>query len=151
MTGRVFSINVSRDKGGPKESRESCSVIEGSGIEGDAHAGQGERQVSLLSLEAIEAFKKEAGPSMLDLRPGAFAENITTAGLDLSCLKPGDELNVGDSVVLKITAIGKTCHSGCSITLATGRCIMPRQGIFASVEKGGTIRVCDRIRAIARV
>jgi len=149
MAGRVFSINISKAKGRPKDRVDSCIVVDGLGIEGDAHAGQGERQVSLLSLEAIKTLKEEVGPAGVELRPGMFAENITTAGLDLSGLKPGDKLNIGESVVLKITAIGKACHSGCSVTQAIGRCIMPKQGIFASVEKGGGISVSDRIRVAA--
>lgn len=122
-----------------------ADLEEGMGLAGDIHAGPGPRQVSLLSIEAIEDFESEVRPGA-ELGPGAFGENITTEGLDLARLRVGDRLFVGAGAVLKITQLGKTCHAGCAITKSTGRCIMPKLGVFASVEQGGGIRVHDRIR-----
>lgn len=146
MLGRVFSINIGKKKGEGKEMVVFCLLKKGFGIEGDAHAGSGERQVSLLSVESIEALENEVKPSGVELMPGMFAENITTQGLDLLKLKIGERLNIGDKVVLKIVQIGKACHSGCGITKKIGRCIMPKQGIFASVETGGLIKIHDLIK-----
>ncbi len=123
----------------------SCVFKEGFGIEGDAHAGSGKRQVSLLSIEAMEKFEDEASKKGIEIRPGSFAENITTEGVVLEQLRVGDRLNMGDGVILKVTAIGKECHSGCSITQTVGRCIMPKQGVFAAVETGGTLKIHDKI------
>lgn len=145
MIGRVFSINISKEKGTPKEMVSSCVLKDGFGIEGDAHAGPGKRQVSLLSIEAVEEFESEASKKGVEIRPGIFAENITTEGIALEELKVGDRLNAGDHIILKVTAIGKECHAGCSITRTVGRCIMPKQGVFAEVEAGGTLKVHDRI------
>lgn len=145
MTGRVFSINISKEKGIPKEMVSSCILRAGFGIEGDAHAGSGKRQVSLLSIEAIEKFESEASKKGVEIRPGIFAENITTEGIALEKLKVGDRLSAGDNITLKVTAIGKECHSGCSITRSVGRCIMPKQGVFAEVEAGGALKIHDKI------
>lgn len=145
MTGRVFSINIGKEKGGPKGMVKSCVFREGFGIEGDAHAGPGNRQVSLLSIEAIEELGREVTCGALELEPGMFAENITTEGMDLTRVKIGDRLAIGASVILEITQIGKTCHSGCSVTKNMGRCIMPKQGVFVSVITGGTVNVNDKI------
>ncbi len=115
------------------------------GLEGDVHAGSGDRQVSLLTIEEIEAAEAACTSPDIDFRPGIFAENITTEGFDLSKVKVGDRLMIADSIILKVTQIGKECHSGCQITQHIGKCIMPRQGIFALVEKGGPVKVHDRI------
>jgi MOSC domain-containing protein YiiM len=145
MTAKIFSINISRHKGEPKNMVQSGVLKEGHGLEGDAHAGPGHRQVSLLAIEEIEKAEASGGVSDIDFRPGIFAENITTEGFALSKVKAGDRLNIGSEAVLKITQVGKECHSGCSIMRATGHCIMPKSGIFASVEKGGLIKVYDPI------
>ena len=111
-------------------------ALENWGIDGDAHAGDWHRQVSLLAGESIDNVK-EVLPT---LKNGAFAENIITRGIDLMMLNIGDRLQVGDSVVLEVTQIGKECHNnGCAIKKATGDCIMPREGIFARVIQGGEI------------
>ena len=146
LTGRVFSINTSSQKGVAKKMVRQAELEEGMGFSGDVHAGPGLRQVSLLSIEAIEDFESEVKVDV-ELGPGAFGENITTEGLDLTKLRVGDELLVGTGAVLKVTQLGKTCHAGCAITKSTGRCIMPKLGVFASVEKGGTVRIHDRIQA----
>ena len=141
----VEAVCVSRKKGVVKKEQELVVARENWGIEGDAHAGDWHRQVSLLDGESIDRVK-EVLPT---LKNGAFAENIITRGLDLSSLQIGDRLLIGDEVVLEITQIGKECHnSGCAIKKATGDCIMPREGIFAQVVKGGTLAKEQQIRRI---
>lgn len=148
LRGRIFSINTGVDKGGPKEMVVSGVLREGHGFEGDAHAGPGHRQVSLLAVEDIEKAEAAGGRSDVDFRPGIFAENITTQYLDLSVLRVGDELELGAEAVLKITQIGKECGAPCSVARRAGRCIMPKQGVFASVRKGGSVHVHDAIRVL---
>jgi MOSC domain-containing protein YiiM len=145
MTGKVFSINIGKEKGKPKEMVKSAVFKESLGIEGDVHAAGGARQVSLLSVEEIEKVEAGSASRDIDFRPGIFAENITTEGIDLSKLKKDDMLRVGESVVLKVTQIGKECVSGCHIMQYVGRCIMPKQGVFAAVEKGGAVNLHDRV------
>ena len=141
----VEAVCLSHRKGIVKKEQEQVSVRENWGIEGDAHAGEWHRQISLLAGESIDAVK-EVLPT---LKKGAFAENIITRGLDLSSLRIGDRLQIGAEVVLEITQIGKECHnSGCAIKKATGDCIMPREGIFAQVIKGGTLTKEQEIRLI---
>lgn len=147
MTGRIFSINISAQKGEPKKPVRSASLKEDFGILDDAHAGPGgSRQVSLLAVEAIEKIEASRGPSDIDFQPGIFAENITTEGVDLARLKIGDKLIVGEDAVLRISQIGKDCPRPCRIGRSLGECLMPKRGIFATVEKGGAIKVYDRIR-----
>ena len=141
--GRVFSINIGIEKGEPKSMISAGFLKEDHGFVGDCHAGPGIRQVSLLAIEEIE--KVEAGHPEVDFQPGIFAENITTEGLDLSKIRVGDRLLIGSEVTLKVTQIGKECRKGCSISRVVGDCIMPRQGIFAIVEKGGPIKTQDQI------
>jgi len=145
MTGKVFSINIGKEKGKPKEMVKSAVFKEGRGVEDDVHATGGIRQVSLLSIEEIEKVEASSASRDMDLRPGIFAENITTAGIELSKLKTGDMIHIGQSVVIKVTQIGKECHSACAIMQRVGRCIMPKQGVFASVEKGGIVNLHDRV------
>ncbi len=145
--GAVFSINTSKTKGIAKTPVEKVCLREDFGLEGDAHAGNGIKQVSLLSIESI---RKQSGcPKVknkgISLKAGDFAENITTQGIDLSALKIGDNLMIGNGAVLEITKIGKECHRYCSIYYKTGDCIMPREGIFARVLTKGEIAVGDRI------
>lgn len=132
----VEAVCISLKKGTVKRAQPEVTLKEKWGIEGDAHAGDWHRQVSLLAGESIDTVKKV----LPTLKDGAFAENIVTRGLDLSTLKVGDRLQVGDRVVLEITQIGKECHNkGCAIKKATGDCIMPREGLFAKVIQGGKI------------
>lgn len=128
-------MNISKEKGQPKEPAGEAVLLEQYGIEGDAHAGDWHRQVSLLAEEDIDLMREK----LETLRPGDFAENITTRGIDLAALPIGTKLYIGD-VCLEVTQIGKECHSGCSILEQTGECIMPKRGIFARVLKGGTIK-----------
>lgn len=145
MAGRIFSVNIGDKKSEPKKMVKEGLLKEGFGFQGDVHAGSGDRQVSLLAIEEIEAAEESCDSAQIDFRPGIFAENITTAGIDLSKVRAGDKLMIGDTIVLKVTRIGKECHSGCRISLQIGKCIMPRQGVFATVEKGGPVKVGDRM------
>ena len=132
----VEAVCLSRKKGIVKKEQGNVVLIENWGIDGDAHAGDWHRQVSLLAGESIDTVKK----TLPTLKNGAFAENIITRGIDLTTLKIGDRLQVGDTVILEITQIGKKCHNdGCAIKKATGDCIMPREGIFSRVIQGGEI------------
>jgi len=132
----VEAVCLSHKKGIVKKEQSNAVLVENWGIDGDAHAGDWHRQVSLLAGESIDTVK-EVLPT---LKNGAFAENIITRGIDLNTLKIGDRLQIGDTVVLEITQIGKECHnSGCAIKKATGDCIMPREGIFSRVIQGGEI------------
>jgi MOSC domain-containing protein YiiM len=141
ISGEVYRLSVSASKGSKKDNVAEVSLIADFGIAGDAHAGS-ERQLSLLPYEAFDVVRER----LPDIKPGDFAENITTRGIDFSSASVGDRLRVGDSVRLEITHIGKECHHDCHIRQAVGDCIMPRLGIFASVAEGGLIRVGDRIR-----
>ena len=113
------------------------------GIEGDAHAGS-PRPVSLLPYESFGKLDQ----SRLRINPGDFAENITTVGLDFGELSLGGRITIGGEVILKVIQIGKECHTGCAIKQIVGDCIMPREGVFADVIKGGTIREGDPIRVL---
>jgi MOSC domain-containing protein YiiM len=120
-----------------KKGQEQVEFRAGWGIEGDAHAGDWHRQVSLLAGESIDGVKVVL-PS---LKEGAFAENLITRGMDLKSLRVGDHLLINDEVILEITQIGKECHnSGCAIKKATGDCIMPKEGVFAKVIRGGIVK-----------
>ena len=142
----VEAVCLSHKTGIVKKEKDHVFARENWGIEGDAHAGNWHRQISLLAGESIDGVK-EVLPT---LKNGAFAENIVTRGMDLSSLRIGDRLQIGDEVILEITQIGKECHnSGCAIKKATGDCIMPREGIFAQVIQGGTLAKQQRIRIIA--
>jgi len=141
----IEAVCLSHKKGIVKKEQGQVVVRENWGIEGDAHAGDWHRQVSLLAGESIDSVK-EILPT---LKNGAFAENIITRGLDLNSLRIGDRLQIGEGVILEITQIGKECHnSGCAIKKATGDCIMPREGIFAQVIKGGTLSKEQEIKVI---
>ncbi len=131
---KILSINISAKKGEQKKPGRKAVLIDNHGIEGDAHAGNWHRQVSLLANEDIETMRKKG----IELRYGDFAENITTEGINLSALPVGTRLHLGE-VLLEITQIGKECHRGCAIFQAVGDCVMPRKGIFARVMRGGEI------------
>ena len=146
--GRIFSINISVVKGEPKNMVASGVLREGHGLEGDAHAGPGLRQVSFLSIEEIEGAEAASGACGVDFCPGVFAENITTEYVLLTSLRVGDKIALGEEAVLRVTQIGKDCHARCSVAQKAGTCIMPEQGIFAAVEKGGVIRVHDAVRIL---
>ncbi|UCF86028.1 MAG: MOSC domain-containing protein [Desulfobacteraceae bacterium] len=137
---KIVSISISKKKGTRKGQVEEASLVQGHGIEGDAHAGPWHRQVSFLAAESIERARQKG----LDVTFGDFAENIATIGIDWKKMTVGTIVQLGDSAVVEITQIGKECHSKCAIYYKAGDCIMPREGIFARVLKGGKIR-CDDI------
>lgn len=144
-SGRVLAISVSKKKGIPKSNIETASLIENYGIDGDAHAGKWHRQVSFLAVESIEKMRNAGLP---DIRPGAFAENITTEFINVPELKIGTRVQIGSDAELEITQIGKECHSHCAIFYTVGDCVMPREGIFAKVIKSGEIKINDSINVI---
>jgi len=150
IKGKIFSINQSKKKGVVKTSIEKARLIEDFGLKGDAHGGPGIRQISLLAIESIKKQSEcpKARKKGISLGPGDFAENITTEGLDLANLKIGNRLKVGTVTILEISKIGKECHKYCAIYYKIGDCIMPREGIFAKVVKGGEISVGDQIEVI---
>lgn len=142
MEGKTLSVCVSTEKGTKKREVSSVRLNADWGIEGDAHAGHWHRQVSLLSIEEINKMK-EVIP---DLKPGDFAENIVTEGIDLDKIGIGDRITVGEDIVLEVTQIGKECHSSCEIQKLVGKCIMPEKGVFTKVLKGGVIKRGDILR-----
>jgi len=144
--GTIVSVNTSAKKGQIKRPAASVELCAGRGIEGDAHKDFGHRQVSLLAIEDIEAQRDRIGGApVVSLGPGAFAENLTTRGVDLGALIVGDELLVAGLVRLRVSQIGKECHTKCAVYHLTGDCIMPARGIFCEVLSGGTIRPGDSI------
>ncbi len=140
--GYIEAICISKKKGIVKKPVSNSRFIEDWGIEGDVHAGKWHRQVSLLAGESIDRMK-EIIPS---LSQGAFAENIIMRGIKPEELNIGDELILNNEVILEITQIGKECHTSCSIKKLTGDCIMPREGLFAKVIKGGKINPGDTVK-----
>ncbi len=138
---KVLSVNISEKKGTPKTRINPGVLIEEFGFEGDAHAGKWHRQVSLLAKESID---KSKGLPTDGLCHGVFAENITTEGIELHTLAVGTRLKIGECL-LEITQIGKECHDGCAIRALVGQCIMPREGVFARVIKGGKVFENDSI------
>ncbi len=147
---KVFSINSSKSKGIPKTPIDSATLIEGVGLENDAHAAGGIRQISLLAIESIrkQCECSKVKKSGTELTPGDFAENITTEGITLVDLKIGTRLRIGEEVIIEISKIGKECHKYCAIYYKTGDCIMPREGIFAKVIKTGIVKAQDRIEVL---
>lgn len=143
--GKIAAISISHKKGIPKTNITQAKLIEDFGIEEDIHAGNWHRQVSFLAYESI---KKMHAAGLPKLRPGAFAENITTEFIALPELAIGTRIKIGKEAELEITQIGKECHSKCAIFFTVGDCIMPREGIFARVIKPGEIFVGDEIQVI---
>jgi MOSC domain-containing protein YiiM len=139
---KVIAVCTSTLKGVRKEDIRQGILREEYGLEGDAHADSGwHRQVSLLAQESIEKMRKMG----YDVGPGDFAENLTCEGIELYTLPIGTCLSVGKEVVLEVSQIGKECHRGCAIFKKTGKCIMPKEGIFARVIKGGKVSAGDTI------
>ena len=139
--GKVVSVNISPEKGEKKTPVSSGELIANFGLKGDGHMGNWHRQVSLLAMESIEKMQKIG----LSVSPGSFAENITTSGIDLPSLKIGQIIKIGEGIVLKVTQIGKVCHERCAIYYQAGNCVMPKEGIFAEVLKGGEVKAGDSI------
>jgi len=144
---RVDALCLSEARGGPKRPVDAAEFRQAHGLVGDAHAGPWHRQVSLLAAEDIEGVRTR----LPDIRPGSFAENVVISGLDFGPLGLGSRLRLGASVILRITQIGKVCHSPCRIGQTTGDCIVPRVGRFARVESGGSVRVGDAVEAIEMI
>jgi len=141
---KIVSIAVSRKKGTRKVQVEEANILQDHGLEGDAHAGQWHRQVSFLAMESIEKARDQG----LDVTFGDFAENIATSGVDWKNLLVGTRVRLGGSAEVEISQIGKECHNRCAIYYQAGDCIMPREGVFARVISGGTIRCGDRIELV---
>jgi MOSC domain-containing protein YiiM len=140
--GRIVAVSVSLKKGVKKTNILKGNLIENYGLENDAHAGDWHRQVSLLAIESISKIREKG----LDVHPGDFAENITTEGIELWKLPVGTRLKLGEDALVEITQIGKECHDRCAIFKQVGDCVMPREGIFVKVLKGGTIGLSDGIQ-----
>ena len=138
---KVVSIAISKKKGTRKVPVESADLIENHGLKGDAHAGPWHRQVSFLAGESIQASCDRG----LDVSFGDFAENIATSGMDWSEIPIGTRITLGEQALVEITQIGKECHNKCAIYYQAGDCIMPKEGVFGRVLKGGTIRRHDVI------
>ena len=141
----IKALSISDRKGMRKTNVDSIELLENFGLAGDAHGGVWHRQVSLLAQESID-FMRAKG---LDVVAGNFAENITTEGIDLTTLRVGDHLRVGDTEII-ISQLVKICHRPCAIYHQAGDCVMPREGIFGVVLTGGTIRVGDEISVLDR-
>ncbi len=143
ISGKIIAVCRSDKKGTRKQDCKQGVLREEFGLVDDAHADSStHRQVSLLGIESIEKMRQLG----IDVSPGDFAENLTTEGIDLPSLLPGTRLYIGEEVVLEITQIGKECHTGCAIYQQVGKCIMPEEGVFARVLRGGKVEVGDQIR-----
>jgi MOSC domain-containing protein YiiM len=138
--GKIIAICKSEKKGTAKKQISQVNLIENFGLEGDAHGGNWHRQVSLLDLSKIDIFNEKGG----SVDYGDFGENLVIEGIDLSKIEIGEKLRIGECE-LEITQIGKTCHTKCEIFYRVGECIMPKNGIFAKVIKGGKVALGDDI------
>ena len=144
LKGRIKAISISKERGTQKANVPDAELQMNFGIIGDAHAGDWDRQISLLGIEHIGKMNVRG----LDLSPGDFAENITTEGIDFGALTIGDRLRLGVDAKLEITRFGKTCHGRCEIFERIGDCVMPREGVFARVVLGGSIHMGDIIEVL---
>ncbi len=157
LMGTIVAVCVSEAKGTPKVNRRRGLLVVGRGLHGDAHAGDWHRQVSLLAVESVDKMRAKG----LDVGPGAFGENLTTQGLDLVSLPVGTLLTIGPAAgpaatpaqlppgpLLELTQIGKECHTRCAIYYQTGDCVMPREGVFTRVLRGGTLAAGDDIEVL---
>ena len=145
MHGTVVSVNLSERKTMRKTPGVSGTLLLDRGFEGDAHAGDWHRQVSLLAQESIDTMVAKG----LDVGAGDFAENVTTVGIDLLALPVGSVITVGDGAVLEISQIGKVCHTKCAIYYQAGDCVMPREGLFAVVRTAGDVNVGDAVAVVS--
>ncbi|ABA89208.1 molybdopterin sulfurtransferase MOSC domain protein [Syntrophotalea carbinolica DSM 2380] len=144
MKGSIVAVCVSPGKGERKKNVGQGVLVEGFGLEGDGHGGDWHRQVSLLAMESIASMQAKG----LDVKPGDFAENLTTEGLELFTLPIGTRLQIGEDVMLEVSQIGKVCHTRCAIYHQAGDCVMPREGIFAVVLKGGPVKTGDVVEVL---
>lgn len=142
---KIIAVCTSLNKGERKTNVGQGLMVVEHGLQGDAHAGPWHRQVSLLAMESIDKMRALG----LDVGPGDFAENITTEGIELFTLPVGTRLQLGTAVLGEVTQIGKVCHDRCAIYYQAGDCIMPREGIFIRVLKGGPVKVGDPVAIVA--
>lgn len=142
---KLVAVCTSERKGMRKKNVGEGILVPNLGLEGDAHAGDWHRQVSLLALESIQKMQKLG----LDVVPGDFAENLTTEGIDLVTLPIGTKLRIGATGLGEVTQIGKECHTKCAIYYQAGDCVMPKEGIFIRVLEGGPVVVGDAIEVLA--
>jgi len=143
--GKIVAVCTSEKKGMRKKNVGAAELKINHGIVGDAHAGDWHRQVSLLAMESIEKMRQMG----LNVGPGDFAENLTTEGIDLVRLPVGTKLQIGPEVIAEVTQIGKECHTRCAIYYQAGDCVMPKEGIFVAILKGGSVSVGDTIEVIS--
>jgi len=144
IKGKIKAISISKNRGTSKHNIPAAQAKAGFGLEGDAHAGNWHRQISLLAEESIEEIRAKGA----QIKSGDFAENITTEGIDLSSLKRGSKLRLGCEAEFEITQFGKVCHGRCVIFQQIGDCIMPREGVFGRITKSGRIKVGDTIEVL---
>ena len=143
--GKITAICISQQRGTPKHSVPFANIVQNWGIEGDAHAGDWPRQISLLSKEKIDLFRARGA----EVSYGSFGENLVIEGIDLAVLPVGNLLSCG-SVLMKISQIGKKCHNHCEIFQRMGECIMPDEGVFVKVLHGGKIKTGDKINLLQK-
>lgn len=141
--GKIIAICRSEKRGTQKSPVEKIRLVEEFGLEGDAHGGNWHRQVSLLSYERICKFNEKGA----QVQPGAFGENLVVEGFDFATLPVGTRFQCGDAL-LEMTQIGKECHHHCQIYQKMGECIMPTQGVFARVLRGGEIKIGDEMTIV---
>ncbi|MFC2044366.1 MOSC domain-containing protein [Chloroflexota bacterium] len=142
---KVIAICRSREKGTKKKAEVEGVLQEDYGLIGDAHADYcTHRQVSLLAMGSINKIRSLG----LNVGPGDFAENITIEGLDLPSLPIGTKVFIGEKAILEITQIGKECHNPCTIYQQVGQCVMPQEGVFARVIKGGVVKRGDTVKIL---
>jgi MOSC domain-containing protein YiiM len=140
---KIIAVCKSEEKGTRKKAVAEGILKEDYGLVGDAHADRcTHRQVSLLAMESIDRMRKLG----FQVGPGDFAENLTTEGSELVSLPIGTRISIGKEALLEVSQIGKECHSSCAIRREMGKCIMPREGIFARVIRGGCVRAGDDMR-----
>jgi TatD DNase family protein len=142
--GVVVAVCISKEKGNAKKNIGQGELVAGHGLKGDAHAGDWHRQISLLSLQKIEAFRAKGA----EVEYGAFGENMVVDGIDFASLPVGTKFRCGDTL-LEMTQIGKECHNQCAIYDRVGDCIMPREGVFAKVLRGGMVKIGDEFLVIS--
>lgn len=147
MAGKIIAVCTSEKKGMRKKNVGKGMLVPDFGLEGDAHAANWHRQVSLLAMESIEKMRAKG----LDVGPGDFAENLTTEGISLVDLPIGTKLKIGSESMGEVTQIGKVCHDRCAIYYQAGDCVMPREGIFIKIINGGEVKVGDTIEVVADV
>ncbi len=141
---KIVAVSISDQKGVPKKNIPEGTLIEEFGLAGDAHGGPWHRQLSLLALESIRKMQ-DLG---LKVHPGSFAENITTEGISLPELPLGTRLRLGSEALVEVTQIGKVCHDRCAIFRLAGDCVMPKEGIFVRILKGGKVKPGDLIQVL---